>query len=247
LAGENRASEICGGSKITASKRLNGSLSVELTHSRHGGAWHRTMRGEEFLPLGAPGTWNAGMIYPTPPVLLADEIRFYYSGTPFGHGGDPNDTVIQNRPYYITHATRIGAASLRIDGFVSLDAGDAPAILLTSAFAVTTPEIFLNARVFEGGEVRCQVEGLDGQPIPGFSLEVCVPIREDSIRHEIRWTDAPDLSRIAKTPIRLRLWACHAELYSLALPNGELDGPYFSFTEPKFVNPLQDLPDFDKR
>jgi hypothetical protein len=224
-------------------EKYDGTLTVELTHSRHGGGWHRTMRGQDFISLGLPNAWDAGMIQPaSAPVFLKDEIRFYYSGTPYEHGGDktkgdPNS----RRPYYLSGKECIGTAGLRIDGFVSLKAGEIPGELLTLPFALRTPEIFLNFRTESGGSVCLEVQEEQGMPISGFSMADCIPTAGDSTGHPVRWRNNPDLSRIVGKPIRLKMIAYRAEIFSVWMSNGDPDPQYWRFHEPLFLNPLKDL------
>ena len=115
--------------------KMDGTMDVQLAHSRDGYCWHRTALGRRFIPLGGEGTWDAQMVIPsTAPILLDDEIRFYYSGTPYHHGGP-----------YDAGQECIGAASLRVDGFVGLSVGEDVGELLTRAFALREPELFVNA------------------------------------------------------------------------------------------------------
>ena len=224
-------------------EKYDGTLTVELTHSRHGGGWHRTMLGQDFIPLGPPESWDAGMIQPASgPVFLKDEIRFYYSGTPYGHGGDKGKGAPNSRrPYYLSGKECIGTASLRVDGFVSLVAGETAGELLTLPFALKTPEIFLNARTESEGNVRVEVQEENGEPVAGFPMNECIPMAGDSLDHRVRWRSDPDGSRIVGKSIRLKVSAQRAELFSIWMPNGDANPDYRQFQEPLFVNPMKDL------
>jgi len=49
------------------------------------------------------------------------------------------------------------------------------------------------------------------------------------------------MSRIIRRPIRLRVHARNADLYSVWMPNGDTDPPYWKFREIRCVDPLRDL------
>ena len=210
--------------------KMQGTMDVQLAHSRDGYCWHRTALGERFIPLGEEGSWEAQLVIPsTAPVLLDEEIRFYYSAAPYPHGG-PSDTEEEC----------IGMASLRIDGFVSLRAGEGMGELCTRPFALREPEIFVNADASEG-EVKVEVCERSGGPIEGFGFGDCRPIHGNGVAQRGVWADGADSSRIVKRPIRLRVRARCADLYSIWMPNGDENPPYWRFREIGCLNPMRDL------
>jgi hypothetical protein len=213
-------------------QKANGTMDVALAYSRSGYAWHRAEVGSAFIPTGKHGEWDEQLIIPaTGPILLEDEMRFYYAGARYHHGeylARPEEMMC------------IGAASLRPDGFVSLRAGEAFCEILTRPFALHTPEIYVNADA-SGGEVRVEVQGASGEPVPGFTLADCQPVRGDGIAERVRFAADPSGSQIVGRPIRLKTRARQSELYSIFMPNGDMDPPYWSFREIRCVDPLRDL------
>jgi hypothetical protein len=208
----------------------DGTKDVELGHSRGGWSWHRTVRDRRFIGLGEAGAWDSQQVTPsTAPVLLKDRLVFYYNGAPFRHGGG-----------YTWADECVGAAELRADGFVSLDASEAEGEILTRAFALREGKIFLNADA-TNGEVRVEVLTDTGKTVPGFELSACVPMQGDSIEHRVRWRSGPDPALIERVPIRLRVSARKAKLYSLWMPNGDAVTHYAAFREIRCVEPLADL------
>jgi hypothetical protein len=206
-------------------------MDVQLAHSRDGYGWHRTAIGERFIPRGLSGTWEGGMVVPaTAPVMLAEEIRFYYGGQPYLHG----------QPHAPGQGC-IGTASLRPDGFIALHAGEGPGELMTRPFAVREPGIYLNARATDG-QVRVAVcEGSSAEPFEGFGFDECIPVRGDGIAQEVRWRGDADQTLLVDRPIRLRVRAQHADLYSVCLANGGDPLRYWEFTEITGRDPLYDL------
>jgi len=210
-------------------RKMNGNMDVQLAHSRDGYCWHRTVVGKRFIPLGAEGAWDGGNVIPsTGPVFLEDEIRFYYAGTPNQHGG------------YDGRPERIGAASLRPDGFVALHVGEDVGELLTRPFALRTPEIYVNAAA-PRGEIKIEVCEMLGEPIEGFTFDDCRPVQGDGIAQQVTWAKDADLAKIVRTAIRLRVRARRADLYSVWMPNGDESPRYWDFHEIKCLDPMLEL------
>ena len=65
---------------------------------------------------------------------------------------------------------------------------------------------------------RVVVELLDqtGRPIEGFEAADCVPLRSDSLRHEVTWKRAPSPADLAGKPVKLRFDMNSAKLFSFA-------------------------------
>jgi len=211
--------------------KMAGTMDVQLAHSRNGYGWHRTALGERFIPRGAPGSWEAGLVIPsTAPVILDDELRFYYAATPYGHGGP-----------YGSDIECVGAASLRPDGFIALHAGEAHAELMTRAFAVREPGVFVNADASQG-EVRVAVcDGPSGEPLEGFGFDACRPVRGDGFAQKVTWAGDPDETSMARRPIRLRVRAQRADLYAVCLANGGDPTHYWDFREITGRDPMGNL------
>ena len=216
--------------------KASGTMDIELVYSRDGRLWHRAAANEPVLPMAGPSEWDGVMVCPSSTLVCLDkEIRLYYSGCPYGHDGD----------FSSAHHC-IGMASWRVDGLVSLDADARACSLQTRPFALVDPEVFLNADV-RGGEIRLEMQSWDGKPIPGFELGRCVPVRGDSVAHRVRWLGEPDASALRRTPIRMKLEATRASLYSVWFPNGETGPRYDRFREIACVNPLKDLQEPEER
>ena len=176
--------------------------------------------------------WDEQLVIPaTGPALLEDEVRFYYAGARYHHGG------YRERP---EEKMCIGAASLRPDGFVALRAGGDGGDLLTRPFALHAPEIRVSADA-SGGEIRVEVQEAGGAPIKGFALADCRPVCGEGIAQRGWFAGGPDESPLVRRPIRLRVHARQADLYSVWMPNGDWEPRYSDFREIRCVDPLRDL------
>ena len=101
----------------------------------------------------------------------------------------------------------------RLDGFVSLDAGDATGSATTRLLTFSGDRLELN--VAAKGSVRVALLDAGGRAIPGFALEDCDPIRADSVRHRVSWKGSTDVSRLAGRPVQLQLELRDAKLFAL--------------------------------
>ncbi len=181
---------------------------------------------------GNPEHWDAQLVIPaTGPVLLEDEMRFYYAGARYHHG------EYRERP---EEKMCIGVASLRPDGFVALRAGAETGELLTRPFALHEPGMYVNADA-SGGELRVEVQEEGGRAIEGFALTDCRPVRGDGIAQRVRFAARADASLIVGRPVRLRVRANGTDLYSVWMPNGDREPKYWDFREIRCVNPMRDL------
>jgi hypothetical protein len=209
-------------------QKMLGNQEPELAYARAGHAWHRAEVGTPWIARGEEGAWDYGQIQPaSAPVLLEDEIRFYYVGTRSGHG---------EREYHGPGLrTSIGYASIKPDRFVGMTASSAGEIL-TRPVWTKAPEFFVNATIPEDGNLRVGIEDVDGTIIPGFELEKCNPLQGDSLRHRLTWQDSPDMAQLVNRELRLRIQAQGATIYALMVgPESQL-GNYWEFDIPGFLN-----------
>ena len=209
--------------------KMNGNWDIELAFSRGGYCWHRPAQGENFIPRD-PGGWTAGLISPaSSPLFFDDEIRFYFAGCEREHGDE-----------YSSKRFRIGVASLQPDRFLSLDAGDQKAEIMTRAFATREPALFLNVAA-TGGTVRAELRDVDGVPIPGYELDNCVPVEADATAAQVHWRGNPSPAAFIEKPIRLYLTATRSSLYSATFADAATIGDYRNFKEIRCLRPEHDL------
>jgi hypothetical protein len=176
---------------------------VFVGFSRDGFHWHRPHR-EPFIPVSdIPGAWNYGNVQSTGGVCLVngDRLLFYVSGRQGIPGTD--------RP----GVCATGLATLRRDGFAALEAGPERKSVTTRRLRFGGKYMFVNAAVPDG-ELRVEVLDADRRPIEPFSLEKAIPVRVDSTRHRVEWTNARDLARVANSPVRFRFHLTNGSLYA---------------------------------
>jgi len=60
-------------------------LDAQLVVSHDGVKWKRAADRQVFLALGPAGSWDDGMLFPTTPLVVGDEIWIYYGGSNMRH------------------------------------------------------------------------------------------------------------------------------------------------------------------
>ncbi|MFO7637673.1 MAG: hypothetical protein R6W96_10250 [Clostridia bacterium] len=213
--------------------KMRGTMDMALAFSRGGYAWKWMEPGSRFIPLGGAGEWDAGMIHPgTSLVYCSEEIRIYYSGTVFPH----------HETERVTEQPKgIGLATIRPDGFVALVCNSGGGSLLTRPFAISTPEILVNADCSKG-VMRMEIcEGGTGLPLRGYAMEDCEPIVGDGTAIAVRWKNNGSCESLVNRSIRIRIAAENTLLYSISMPNGKDPARYWEFEEIGCVDPVRDL------
>jgi hypothetical protein len=178
---------------------------LTVAFSRDGFHWDRSQR-EPFLGAGNDRTgWNWTNIQSTGGIclVLGDQLYFYCSG--------------RNNKVGTT-----GLATLRRDGFASMDAGETEGELITRPVKFSGKHLFVNANTAAGGELRVSVlqENLadfhnrEPKTVGAFTVENCEPIRGDSTIQPVTWKGVKDLSELAGKTVRFRFHVKKGSLYS---------------------------------
>ena len=173
---------------------------VQLATARDINHWSRVGRREEFLPVGAPGTWDGAWstMSHNPPVLKDGTLYMWYTGSRQAHGTQDQ------------FKSAIGMATLRKDGFVALRCGIRGGDLMTERVEVTGPRLSVNAICLFG---RLQIRVIDDVSVPeGYDFADCNALeRRDDTDCPITWGDEKrDLSRFVGRKIRLHIQADNA-------------------------------------
>ncbi len=176
------------GTKLRDGVRMAGTIDVELMVSRDTIRWTRVDRKRPFFPCGAKGSWDAGMVFTGPEVVVGDEVRFYYGGWALDHAAKQNRGAI-------------GLARLRLDGFVRVEPTSARATVLTRPFVLAGDRLQVNADA-RNGSIQIGVLDADTKPIEGFAASQCRPLTQDGLRQAVQWPG--DLRTLAGRMIRLR-------------------------------------------
>jgi hypothetical protein len=187
---------------------LDGPLDIQLATSRDGRSWKRTWPRVNVIPRGVPGTFDGGAILgvSSTAVRTGDETWVYYTAINTGHGATMP-------PKRIT----IGRAEWRRDGFASLDAGPAGGQVTTMPLRFFRPQLFVNADAARG-ELRVALHELDGEAIPGFSLEEAEPLQRNETRSQAKWRDGAVIP--TDRPVQVVIVMKNVRLFSLCAVSG---------------------------
>ena len=106
-------------------------------------------------------------------------------------------------------------AKLRLDGFVSVDAGDETGRLVTKPFRCDGGRLWINAAA-RGGLVGVAVLDEAGIQHEGYTRADCALFDGDSVKHNLTWRDKASLDELRGRNIRLKFYLRNAQLYSFA-------------------------------
>jgi hypothetical protein len=137
---------------------------------------------------------------------VGDELYIYFRGATRRHGPyegpDNTDSPIS-----------VGLAKIRVDGFASLEASFDGGNFVTTPWEIEGGRLFLNAKS-DYGEIRVELLDMDDKPLPGYSLNDCIPVAGDGMELLVGWKEHPDLTGAAGRTVRLRFHLKNARLYS---------------------------------
>ncbi len=190
--------------KITPGLPWLDTVDIQLAFSRDGRTWHRAGNRDTFIPTGtSPEDFDRSMTYVMQhPLVVGDEIWIYYVGFSGLHWATMRNEL---------QGGAVGLARLRLDGFVSIDAGEG--VVTTKPIVMSGERLVVNANA-SLGSIRVEILDMDGKPIAGFGEAEADPITTDSVRHVVSWRGDADLSRLKGTPIALRFHLDRSKLYS---------------------------------
>ena len=184
--------------------RFAAKIDVQLAASRDGIAWERVGERRPFIPNGPPGSIDEGEIWTArEPVIMDDEIWFYYSP-----GGQDHGITGRTGP--------ICLAKLRLDGFVSVDGGEETGTLVTKPFVCEGGNLTINASA-RGGLVGVAVLDESGIQYQGYSRQECALFDSDSIRHDVTWRTKLSLDELKGETVRLKFYLWNASLYAFSV------------------------------
>lgn len=116
--------------------------------------------------------------------------------------------------YYLPNQTaRVRRFTLRIDGFVSVNAPYSGGEVLTKPLTLQGGRLQINYSTSAVGSVKVEVTDPRGNPIRGFAAPDCVEMYGDEVGADVRWK-AGDIRSLRGKPVRLRFLLRDADLYA---------------------------------
>ena len=199
--------------RATANLRYGTALTEGLLMASRDGV-HFERWNEAFLKPGPqrPETWLYGHNY----------IAWHAVETASSLPGAPNElSLYASEGSWTGDSNSIRRYSLRLDGFVSVNAGWRGGELITQPLTFTGDRLGINFSTSAAGDIRVEIQNPDGQPVPGFALEDSADVFGDEIDRTVEWKNGSDVSGLAGRPVRLRFVLKDADLYALKFSSND--------------------------
>ncbi len=164
-----------------------------------------------FVKRGPEGAFDCRWIQPSPNIVTwKDQHWIYYVGLARSHAGKVS-------PDLKGPVGGIGLATLRLDGFVALEAGENAGTITTKPFTLSGNTLEVNVDA-SGGDVQVEILDEHAKPIAGFSSAGFLVEREvDNVRWRPRWRQHKNLASLTGRTLRLRFHLRNAKLYSFRI------------------------------
>ena len=162
---------------------------------------------EAFLRPGIqrPGTWQYGAQY----------IGWHLVETPSSLPGAPNElSLYATESYWHGKGSALRRYTLRLDGFVSINAPMKGGELVTKPIRFAGDRLEMNLATSAAGSIRVEIQDADGNPIPGYELANCQELFGDTLDLTVKWNKGNSLGDLAGQAVRLRFEIKDADLYS---------------------------------
>ena len=130
-------------------------------------------------------------------------------------GGPDEISIYVTEHYWRGAFSNLRRFTLRVDGFVSVNAPGKGGEFTTRPLTFTGKELEMNFSTSVAGSVQVEIQDAGGTPLPGYGLEDCPEIFGDHLERVVSWKGGSDVSGLAGKPIRLRFVMKDADLYSI--------------------------------
>lgn len=192
----------------------HGTMDTELVWSRDSLRWNRSWYRKAFMEPGELGSedWAFGDVINAKPVRSGNTLFIYYEGRNHVHG--PHE--IRDRRHgrgRLGMDGCMGVATMRVDGFVSLEAGTMGGNLVTEPLAAAGKRLTLNARTVSGGMIAVELLDSAFQPLAKQELQ----FRGDECALALAFDGNETLPPTADGKVRLRFYLENAAIYSLRI------------------------------
>jgi len=173
---------------------------IQLVCSRNLYNWTRLGDRQPFIGPSEveSGAYDLSQIMPpSRPVLINGELSFYYTGSKYRSAPPDADEK----------KSAISLATMRRDGFMSLDAGGKAGTATTKTFIINSPWLYANIDASHGS---LAVDVLDSE---GSIVARSKEVRGDQPRYPVQW-ESGDLHAHMYRPVQLRFNLQNAAFYS---------------------------------
>ena len=191
-----------------------GVTEIRLVLSRDAGkTWQRVADKQAWLPHHEQEHGYDRLVFQAQSVRVGDEMWCYYGAWDGDHLTFNRDGSLYEPGFLRTGRT--ARATMRVDGHLSLDAGQQPGSVLTRPLRFSGDKLVVNLDA-PRGRLRAEMQDESGRPIPGFALADCAATSGNGLALAVQWRGDARLGRLAQRAVRLRLEFAHGSLYSFA-------------------------------
>ena len=205
---------------------VSNTMDIRLVYSRDGWRWYHLNRRQPWLTTSAD-SWDRYQVdICDPPVAVGDEHFVYYAGCKhhhdwwitglrdgFGITGLREELDVPEVRNLDKGCYGLGLAKMRLDGFVSIDAGAVrEGVLVTRTLRTDSKQIALNAVCGDSGYIQVEVTDAEEQVLEGCARAQCDTFSGDSTQRIITWKGQADIPH--RGSLRLRFFMRNASLYS---------------------------------
>lgn len=135
--------------------------------------------------------------------------------TPSETPGCPNEISMHfNEGSWRDAEHRLRRYTIRLDGFVSLNAPLTGGAVTTKPLKFSGRYLTVNYATSAAGSLRVEIQTTDGQPVPGYSLSESDELFGDSVAQQVTWKDSADVSSLAGKEVRLRFVLHDGDIFS---------------------------------
>jgi len=194
--------------------KMAGTNHMQLAYSYNGRNWYRASR-ESFIERSEAGTPSGGQVHVGPPVRTPDD-RMLFGGmaTWTEHGND----IEHCPPEWREKLWRAYLYDMRLDGFTYLRTRAAYGLIRTKAVVPQGGNLLVNARMTPSGHVKVAVLDHTFAPLPGYTMDDCIPVTGDELFGKIRWREHENLDGLKGKSVILEVQVREGELYALRFP-----------------------------
>ena len=134
--------------------------------------------------------------------------------------GCPDEiSLYSTENYYAETPNRLRRMTIRLDGFVSVNAPYGGGTVTTKPLTFSAADgketrLLLNASTSGAGFVRCEIRDTNGKPYPGYSLDDSIEVFGDEIELPMAWKSGTDVSPLAGKTVVLHFALKDADIYS---------------------------------
>jgi hypothetical protein len=110
---------------------------------------------------------------------------------------------------------RLRRYTLRVDGFVSVNAGLSGGEMVTHPLVFEGGKLVLNFSSSIAGDIQVEIQDAHGYSLEGYSIDDCDELYGDDLERTVSWNGNSDVGSIAGQQVRLRIVIRDADLYSI--------------------------------